>query len=62
LFQQSFDFIESDDGVGNFGPWQGRLPQELRLHKIGTLELANQFLREHYVAEFNRITGQQSAL
>jgi hypothetical protein len=30
------------------------LPQELQLHQIGTLEGANQFLREHYVAEFNR--------
>jgi len=38
----------------SFGTWQGRLPQELRLHQIGTLELANQFLREHYVAEFNQ--------
>jgi hypothetical protein len=37
-----------------FGTWQGRLPQELRLHGIVTLEGANQFLREHYVAEFNR--------
>jgi transposase len=38
----------------NFSTWQGRLPQELRLHQIETLEAANQFLREHYVAEFNR--------
>ena len=38
----------------NFGTWQGRLPQELRLHGITTLEAANQFLREHYIAEFNR--------
>jgi transposase len=37
-----------------FGTWQGRLPQELRLQGIGTLEEANRFLREHYVAEFNR--------
>jgi hypothetical protein len=37
-----------------FGTWQGRLPQELRLHGIVTLEQANQFLREHYVAEFNQ--------
>jgi transposase len=37
-----------------FGTWQGRLPQELRLHGIGTLEQANQFLREQYVAEFNQ--------
>ena len=38
----------------NFGTWQGRLPQELRLLQIRTLEAANQFLREHYVTEFNR--------
>jgi transposase len=38
----------------NFGTWQGRLPQELRLHGITTVEAANAFLREHYVAEFNQ--------
>src|SRR5436305_126416 len=38
----------------NFGTWQGRLPQELRLQGITTLEAANAFLREHYMAEFNR--------
>src|SRR5213596_1259773 len=38
----------------NFGIWQGRLPQELRLHGIRTLEQVNAFLREHYIAEFNR--------
>ena len=37
----------------NFGTWQGRLPQELRLAGCTTLEAANRFLREHYVAEFN---------
>jgi len=37
----------------NFGTWQGRLPQELRLRGIDTIEAANQFLREHYIAEFN---------
>src|SRR5438445_119912 len=37
----------------NFGTWQGRLPQELRLQGITTLEAANAFLREHYMAEFN---------
>jgi transposase len=37
----------------NFGTWQGRLPQELRLRGIRTLEAANRFLREHYIAEFN---------
>jgi len=37
----------------NFGTWQGRLPQELRLRGIGSLEAANRFLREHYMGEFN---------
>src|SRR5690349_21738084 len=36
-----------------FGTWQGRLPQELRLAGIGTVEAANRFLQEHYMAEFN---------
>jgi len=38
----------------NFGTWQGRLPQELRLAGCRTLEQANRFLRERYLAEFNR--------
>lgn len=38
----------------NFGTWQGRLPQELRLRGISTVEQANSFLREAYIAEFNR--------
>ncbi len=38
----------------NFSTWQGRLPQELRLRQLGTLEAANRFLREDYIAEFNR--------
>ncbi|HKV77139.1 MAG TPA: ISNCY family transposase [Candidatus Sulfotelmatobacter sp.] len=38
----------------NFSTWQGRLPQELRLRQIRTLETANRFLREHYLADFNR--------
>jgi transposase len=37
----------------SFGTWQGRLPQELRLAKIETMEGANAFLRESYMAEFN---------
>src|SRR6266851_4291692 len=45
----------------NFGTWQGRLPQELRLRGIPTLEAANTFLREHYVAEFNRRFQVQAA-
>jgi transposase len=38
----------------NFGTWQGRLPQELRLAGITAREAANVFLRERYSAEFNR--------
>jgi transposase len=37
----------------NFGTWQGRLPQELRLRGIGTVEAANCFLHEEYIGEFN---------
>jgi hypothetical protein len=38
----------------SFGTGQGRLPQELRLRGIRTVEAANAFLREHYIGEFNR--------
>jgi len=38
----------------SFGTWQGRLPQELRLAGITTLEGANAFLRERYIAAFNQ--------
>jgi transposase len=44
-------------GERSFGTWQGRLPQELRLAGIDTEEAANAFLREHYIAEFNRKFG-----
>ena len=37
----------------SFGTWQSRLPQELRLAGIATVEQANCFLRERYIAEFN---------
>ena len=36
-----------------FGTWQGRLPQELRLRKMTTVEAANQFLRSEYIKVFN---------
>jgi hypothetical protein len=48
----------------NFGTWQGRLPQELRLAGIGTLEAANRFLNEHYINVFNRqftVAAEQKA-
>ena len=38
-----------------YGTFQGRLPQELRLRGISSMEAANQFLREAYVAEHNRL-------
>ena len=38
----------------NFRTWQGRLPLELRLRGIRTVEEANRFLRGSYIAEFNR--------
>src|SRR5271157_3172178 len=41
-------------GERNFQTWQGRLPQELRLHGIRTLDEANAFLRQTYIQEFNR--------
>ena len=37
----------------SFATWQGRLPQELRIRSIKTVAEANQFLRDHYIAEFN---------
>jgi transposase len=37
----------------SFRTWQGRLPQELRLCGISTLEEANTYLRETYMEEFN---------
>lgn len=40
-------------GERNFGTWQGRLPQELRLAGITELKAANEFLRNHYIGVFN---------
>jgi hypothetical protein len=40
-------------GERNFGTWQGRLPQELRLAGITEMEQANDFLRNHYMGVFN---------
>jgi len=45
----------------SFGTWQSRLPQELRLAGISTLEQANAFLRERYIAEFNRKFAKPAA-
>ena len=45
----------------SFGTWQNRLPQELRLSGISTLEQANAFLRDRYIAEFNRKFAKSDA-
>ncbi len=44
-----------------FGTWQGRLPQELRLAGIRTLEEANRFLGERYIPEMNRKFSRPAA-
>jgi transposase len=41
-------------GERGFRTWQGRLPQELRVRGISTLEDANRFVREIYIQEWNR--------
>lgn len=46
----------------NFGTWQGRLPQELRLRGITTVEEANRFLCQEYLAEFNQRFAVAAAL
>jgi Helix-turn-helix domain len=38
----------------SFRTWQGRLPQELRIRNLTTLEDANRFLKRSYIREFNR--------
>jgi transposase len=40
-------------GERNFRTWQGRLPQELRLRHITTIDAANAFLRDVYLNQFN---------
>jgi len=44
-----------------FRTWQGRLPQELRLANITTIEAANEFLKSRYIAEFNRRFARPAA-
>ncbi len=45
----------------NFGTWQGRLPQELRMHGITDPIQANEFLRSRYMAEFNSKFAEPAA-
>src|SRR3989442_1430899 len=44
-----------------FRTWQGRLSNELRVAGISTVEAANRFLREKYIAEFNKGFQVESA-
>ena len=44
----------------SFRTWQGRLPQELRIRNITTLEAANRFLKS-YVREFNKRFASEAA-
>jgi transposase len=44
-----------------FGTWQGRLPQELRLRRITTVEQANRFLSTVYIPQFNEKFAVPSA-
>jgi hypothetical protein len=46
----------------SFRTWQGRLPQELRIRQINTLEEANHFLQAEYIAEFNQRFTVESEL
>ncbi|MGH9829473.1 MAG: ISNCY family transposase, partial [Blastocatellia bacterium] len=48
-------------GERNFQTWQGRLPQELRLRNLRTVEEANAFLRQTYIQEFNCKFAVQAA-
>ena len=45
----------------NFGTWQGRLPQELRLAGIDTIGGANEFLSTSYIGVFNEKFKVQAA-
>lgn len=45
----------------NFGTWQRRLPQELRVRGMTTMEEANRFLRESYSGEMSRKFGVAAA-
>jgi transposase len=40
-----------------FGTWQGRLPQELRVRGLTTIESANQFLQQEYCRAFTQRFG-----
>ncbi len=44
-----------------FRTWQGRLPQELRIRKIATVEAANEFLRQEFIRQWNNKFTVKSA-
>ncbi|MGH7210880.1 MAG: ISNCY family transposase [Acetobacteraceae bacterium] len=44
-----------------FGTLQGRVPQELRLHGISTIEAANVYLRDVFMPDFNARFGVKPA-
>jgi len=48
-------------GERNFRTWQGRLPQELRIRNITTVDAANAFLRNVYLNQFNASFTQPAA-
>jgi len=45
----------------SFRTWQNRLPQELRLRDISTVDEANLFLKRSYIREFNRKFAREAA-
>jgi transposase len=45
----------------NYGTWQGRLPQELRLRGITDIDQANEFLQNEYIGEFNKRFTEKAA-
>jgi hypothetical protein len=45
----------------SFKTWQGRLPQELRIREITSIEDANKFLQDEYIQEFNRRFAKPAA-
>jgi transposase len=45
----------------SFKTWQGRLPQELRIREITSVEDANKFLSDEYIQEFNRRFAKKAA-
>ena len=49
-------------GERNFRTWQGRLPQELRIRNITTVDAANAFLHNVYLKQFNANFARPAAM